>query len=80
MGYQRRLVQVQKLKMPAGSCITVSAGPSLDKLEVQSSRPVVTVCCDSCNAELTGKPGTAVTMYRGEEPPNWEHEYEEGSL
>lgn len=70
-GWHYRHTKINQCRQPDDACIKVIAGPETTII------PVANVMCDHCNADITGGPGVATTMWRDEgEPGRWESEYE----
>ncbi|HEU4343711.1 MAG TPA: hypothetical protein VFU31_19345 [Candidatus Binatia bacterium] len=66
MGFKKRLVHLLA-KKPADHAITING-------EKQEQLP--SILCDDCGEPIAdGSPAVAVSMWRGDEPGNWEQEY-----
>ena len=74
-GWKMRKVRINPTK-PEGMEITVSSGNGPEDMKVESRIPVPHLVCDMCNVTIPdGTPAMAITMWNGQEPPQWENEY-----
>jgi hypothetical protein len=77
MGFKRRIVEITA-KKPDDHKIEVFEGDNLASLESVEVRHLPSLMCDHCGASISnGSRAFAVTMWRGEEPRNWESDYAE---
>lgn len=75
MGFKRRIVTISRSKRPEGLA-TKEIVYRPDGHQDVTIREVTSMLCDHCGEVIAyGEPVTAVTMWRGDEPPEWEKEY-----
>jgi|GEM_PF-6494166 hypothetical protein len=69
-GFKMRRVDIASVKRPENLAIQV-----ITAAEIRTT-PVPFLVCDFCNAKIgDGSPAVAITMWREEEPEEWESEY-----
>ncbi len=75
-GFQRRRVEI-RAKKPADHHVDFYTGESLASLAHTERRDLPSLMCDRCGKVIhNGDPAVAVTMWQGEEPENWEKDYQ----